>query len=84
MTRLYVKPVAQDVPLLQAVSRNLRLERTAGTVVLDITIRSRVRYKVGAWKSKDRTVMIYCSPVLGHFTRSKSFEGTKCNIEIKR
>ncbi|OWM68939.1 uncharacterized protein At1g08160-like [Punica granatum] len=82
VTRLYVKPSARDVPLLQVISRNLRLERTAGTVELDVRIRARIRYKVGAWKSRDRTVKIYCSPVLGHFTRSKSFEGTKCNIQL--
>ncbi|KAK4789152.1 hypothetical protein SAY86_020471 [Trapa natans] len=83
VTRLYVKREAKGVALRQPVSRNLRLERTSGTVVLDVTVRSRVRYKVGAWKSRDRTVGIYCSPVLGHFNRSKNFEGTKCSIEIK-
>lgn len=82
VTHLHVKAMAQDVPLHQAVSRNLRLERAAGVVELDVQIRMRDRYKVGAWKSKERTVRIYCSPVLGHFTRSRSFEGTECDVEL--
>ncbi|KAF8009540.1 hypothetical protein BT93_J0522 [Corymbia citriodora subsp. variegata] len=81
-TKLHVMPQAQDVALRRRVSRNLRIERSAGAVQLKVRLRAKVRYKVGIWKSRHRTLKVYCAPVLGLFRRGRTFESSGCDVEI--
>ncbi|KAH7837664.1 hypothetical protein Vadar_016454 [Vaccinium darrowii] len=82
VTHLGVKLVAQDVGLFGAVAKDLRLERSAGEVELDVRVKAKIRFKVGVWKSRHRTMWILCSPTLVHFSSSKSFERTYCDIDL--
>lgn len=82
MTVVYVEAAARDLLLHDSVSRNLRIERTSGTVGLEVQIKAKIRFKVGVWKSNRRNVKITCAPVLVVFAHSRSFEETKCKVHI--
>lgn len=82
VTELYVKPESRDTLLSRHAARTLRLERTAGSFQLDLKIRARVRFKVGAWKSKDRTMNIDCSQVVANWAPGRSFERKYCNVNL--
>ncbi|KAI3414320.1 LEA_2 domain-containing protein [Psidium guajava] len=81
-TKLHVMPQAREVALLRHVSKNLRTERTSGAVQLEVRLRARVRFKVGTWKSRHRTLRVYCAPVLGVFTRARSYGTKDCDVEL--
>ncbi|KAL6967136.1 hypothetical protein U1Q18_032940 [Sarracenia purpurea var. burkii] len=82
VTRLAVRLVAQDAPLSAAVARDLRLEKSSGEVELDLRMTARIRFKVGVWKSRHRTLKILCSPTLVQFSSSKSFQRTICDVDL--
>ena len=77
-TWLHVRLTAQTVALYGSLPNDLRLEKSSGDIELDVLVRARIRFKVGLWKSTHRTLRIFCSPVLVHFSRSKGFERTFC------
>ncbi|KAK3408092.1 uncharacterized protein At1g08160 [Eucalyptus grandis] len=81
-TKLHVVPQAQDVALARRVSRNLRLERTSGVVQIKVRLQAKVRFKVGIWKSRHRKLKVYCGPVLGLFSRARTFGTSDCDVEI--
>ncbi|KAK4286400.1 hypothetical protein QN277_002960 [Acacia crassicarpa] len=82
VTNLQVKLTAKTVALYGSLPKDLKLERRSGDIELDVWIKARIRFKVGLWKSRDRTMKIFCSPVLVHFSRSKNFERTFCGVEL--
>ncbi|KAL5580150.1 hypothetical protein UlMin_012592 [Ulmus minor] len=82
VTRLDVKLRARSTALLNAVSKDLRLERSSGKIELSVVLKARIRFKVGAWKSTHRTLEVFCSPILVHFSKPKSFERTYCDVEL--
>ena len=81
VTRLQVRLTAQTVALFGTVPKDLRLEKTSGDIELDVWIRARIRFKVRRWKSEHRTMKIFCSPVLVHFS-NKTFDRTPCHVEL--
>lgn len=82
VSRLDVKLRAQSVALFPSVVKDLKLERSSGAVELSVRIKARIRFKVGIWKSSHRTLRILCSPVLVHFSSSKTYERTVCDINL--
>ncbi|KAI9076213.1 hypothetical protein K1719_041786 [Acacia pycnantha] len=82
VTNLQVKLTAKTVALYGSLPKDLKLERRSGDIELDVWIKARIRFTVGLWKSRDRTMKIFCSPVLVHFSRSKNFERTFCGVEL--
>ncbi|KAH7561138.1 hypothetical protein ACOSP7_016270 [Xanthoceras sorbifolium] len=82
VTRLETRLEAQNAALSESVSRDLKLEKASGEVELDVHVKAKIRFKVGMWKSRDRTLRILCSPVLVHFSSSKSFQRTYCDIDL--
>ncbi|XP_059625276.1 uncharacterized protein At1g08160-like [Cornus florida] len=82
VTRLEVKLAAEDVSLFRPVARDLELEKSSGGVELEVRFKARIRFKLGKWKSRHRTLRIYCAPVLVHFSSSKLFERTFCNVDM--
>lgn len=82
VTRLKVRLTSQTVALYGSVPKDLRLEKRSGDIELDVSIKARIRFKVGRWKSKDRNMRIFCSPVLVHFSKSKGFERVYCDVEL--
>ena len=81
-TRLGIKLVASSVALLGSIPSDLKLERSSGEIELGVLLKARIRFKVGHWKSSHRTLKIFCSPVLVHFSKSKAFERTPCDVEL--
>ncbi|KAH7542109.1 uncharacterized protein At1g08160 [Ziziphus jujuba] len=79
MNRLDVQLKAQSVELFPSVVEDLKLERSSGAVELIVRIKARIRFKVGAWRSSHRTLKIFCSPVLVHFSSSNTYERTFCD-----
>lgn len=82
VTRLGVKLKADSVALVGSVPTDLKLEKSSGEIELNVWLKARIRFKVGAWKSSHRTLKVFCSPVLVHFSRSKNFERTICDVEL--
>ncbi|CAJ1961494.1 unnamed protein product [Sphenostylis stenocarpa] len=82
VTRLHVGLTAQTVALYESVPKDLKLEKSSGDIELDVLVRARIRFKVGSWKSKHRVLRIFCSPVLVHFSKAKSFERVSCEVEL--
>lgn len=82
VTRLHVGLTAQTVALYESVPKDLKLERSSGDIELDVLVRARIRFKVGAWKSRHRVLRIFCSPVLVHFSKAKNFQRAPCDVEI--
>ncbi|XP_054816777.1 NDR1/HIN1-like protein 10 [Prosopis cineraria] len=82
VTSLQVRLAAKTVSLYGSLPEDLKLEKRSGDIELDVLIKARIRFKVGVWKSKDRTMKIFCSPVLVHFSVSKNFERTLCSVEL--
>ncbi|XP_061368824.1 uncharacterized protein At1g08160-like [Gastrolobium bilobum] len=82
VTRMNVRLTAQTVALYDSVPKDIKLERSSGDIELDVLVRARIRFKVGVWKSKHRIMKIFCSPVLVHFSKAKSFERASCDVEL--
>ncbi|KAJ9699339.1 hypothetical protein PVL29_008103 [Vitis rotundifolia] len=81
VTRLEVQLVAQSLLLSGPVSKDLQRERSSGKVELEVRVKARIRFKVGTWKSKHRTLRVFCLPVV-HFSSHKDFGRTKCEIDL--
>ncbi|KAJ7981077.1 Late embryogenesis abundant protein [Quillaja saponaria] len=79
---LEVKLDAQSVNLYGSVPKDLRREKSSGGIELDVWVKAKIRFKVGVWKSRHRVMRIYCSPVLVHFSKSKGFDRTYCDVEL--
>ncbi|XAR60047.1 hypothetical protein NMG60_11033278 [Bertholletia excelsa] len=82
VTHLELKLVAQQSAMYGAVAKDLRMEKAAGEVEVDVRLKARVRLKAGAWKSNHRTLKVECSPVRVPFSSSKGFERTYCDAEL--
>lgn len=82
VTYLKVRATAKTVALYGSLPRDLKLEKSSGDIELDVWIKARIRFKVGHWKSNHRTMKIFCSPILVHFSGSKNFERTPCGVEL--
>ncbi|XP_054813834.1 uncharacterized protein At1g08160-like [Prosopis cineraria] len=82
VTRLQVRLTSQTVALYGSMPKDLRLEKRSGDIELDVLMKARIRFKVRLWKSEERTMRIFCSPVLVHFSESKGFERVYCDVEL--
>ncbi|KAK9280314.1 hypothetical protein L1049_014002 [Liquidambar formosana] len=82
VTQLEVKPVAKSAALMESASRDLRLEKSSGGVELDIRVKARIRLKMGAWKSRRRTLKVFCPHVLVHFSSAKKFQRARCDVDL--
>ncbi|KAH7561139.1 hypothetical protein ACOSP7_016269 [Xanthoceras sorbifolium] len=82
ITRLETRLVAQNAALSGSASRDLKRERSLGKVELDVHVKAKIRFKVGIWKSRRRTLKVLCSRVVVPFSSSKKFERTDCDIDL--
>lgn len=82
VTKLEVKPVANCVLLMRSVSKDLRLEKSSGVVELAVYLKAKIRFKVGMWKLRRRTLKIRCKPVLVPLSSSKHFERVHCDVDL--
>ncbi|GAB4859698.1 hypothetical protein Ancab_011177 [Ancistrocladus abbreviatus] len=82
ITRLRVDPTARYVALPAKTAQDLRLERTAGQVELDVRMKAKIRFKVGVWKSRHYKLKVLCSPVMINFNSPDKFQMTNCEVDI--
>ncbi|XP_057479668.1 uncharacterized protein At1g08160-like [Actinidia eriantha] len=82
VTHLGLNLMVRDVALERAAARDLRLKKSSGEVELDIRVKAKIRFKVGVWKSRHRTLRILCSPTMVHFSSSKGFKRTYCDVDL--
>ncbi|KAK8956071.1 hypothetical protein KSP40_PGU001670 [Platanthera guangdongensis] len=84
VTRLVLAASAVAVPLFVSVADGLKHDRSAGEVGVDIRVRARVRFKVGAAKTKHYVLRAYCSPVVVRFWPAAgwSFQKTYCDVDV--
>jgi hypothetical protein len=82
VTRLELKLAAQSVALVGSTARDLRSDKSAGEIELIVLLKAKIRFKLGTWKSKHRTLRVWCSPVLVHLNGNKKFERTYCDPEL--
>ena len=80
-TPLDVKLTAQSLLLSGSLSKDLQHDRSSGKVELQVQVKARIRFKVGIWKSKHRTLRVFCLPVV-HFSPHKDFERTNCEMDL--
>ncbi|ONI00964.1 hypothetical protein PRUPE_6G114100 [Prunus persica] len=81
VTRFNIKFTAHSTALPSSVSNDLQLEKRSGRIQFDVWLKARIRFKVGAWKSRHRTLRVSCAPVL-EFSRPKNLKRTYCYAEI--
>ncbi|XP_073111291.1 NDR1/HIN1-like protein 1 [Elaeis guineensis] len=82
VTTIEVDPMARSVPLLTSVADNIKHDRTAGVVEMEVRVRARIRFKVGLAKTRHYVMTVDCSPVVVHFARSTRFVRTYCDVDI--
>lgn len=82
VTRFLLQNAARNVPLPDVVVHDLKVERTGGEVDLDIRLQGKIRFKVGAWKSRRYKLKVLCSPVVVNFSDDKRFGKTDCDVDI--
>lgn len=82
-TRFKLNLASHDVSLRDEVARDLKVERTSGRVEMVVNLKARIRFKVGAWKSRHYHMKVSCAPIMVHFsTSSKGFQRTICDVDI--
>ncbi|GMI97206.1 hypothetical protein like AT5G22870 [Hibiscus trionum] len=81
-TRVESRLVATNLALSPSTYKDLRREKSSGEIEVDVRFKSRIRFKVGIWKSKHRTLKIVCPSATLHLSWSKHFENVPCEVEL--
>lgn len=80
--RFPVQPVARSIPLSGNAAKDLRVEKSSSLIELDISIKARIRFKVGVWKSRHHTLKVTCPAIRAPISSSKNFQRTYCDVDI--
>ncbi|GFQ01018.1 uncharacterized protein at1g08160 [Phtheirospermum japonicum] len=81
VTHLGMDLMAKDAVVYGAVARDLKMERAAGEVGLDVKVRAKIRLKIGVFKIH-RKLKVLCESVTVPFNSSKGFERVYCDTDI--
>ncbi|KAL1544098.1 hypothetical protein AAHA92_20994 [Salvia divinorum] len=73
--------VAKNAAVYGATARDLRMERAAGDVNLNIKVRAKIRLKVGVFKIH-RTLKVDCESVMVPFNLHKAFQRVVCHTDM--
>ncbi|XP_022753788.1 uncharacterized protein At1g08160-like [Durio zibethinus] len=82
VTRVESKLEALNLALSPSTFKDLTIEKSSGEIDVDVHLMSRIRFKVGTWKSNHHTLRIVCSSVTLHFSWYKHFEKKPCEVEL--
>ncbi|XP_074349134.1 uncharacterized protein At1g08160-like [Apium graveolens] len=82
VTRLKVGLLARNATLNQEDSKDIRLEKSSGEIEFEVKVRSRIRYRVGKWKSSRRTMKVTCKGVMLHTSSHKGFDRNYCDVDL--
>ncbi|KAJ0778360.1 putative Late embryogenesis abundant protein, LEA_2 subgroup [Helianthus debilis subsp. tardiflorus] len=83
-TRFKLNLASHDVALPDRIARDLKVERTLGRVELRVKLKTRIRFKLGMWKSRQYDhIKVSCAPLMVHFSSSsKGFQRTMCDVDF--
>ena len=81
-TTLHVDVGATPTRLMTSVAKKFKSDRSSGEVVLVVKLNARIRFKVGAIKSKHYEMVVECSPVVVHFSPATPFDRVYCDVDI--
>ncbi|XP_057781875.1 uncharacterized protein At1g08160-like [Salvia miltiorrhiza] len=81
VTFVDLKLVAKDAAVYGATARDLRMERAAGEVNLNVKVRAKIRLKVGVFKIH-RTLKVDCESVTVPFDSRKGFQRVLCETDL--
>lgn len=82
VTHLNVSLLTNDVALYGDVARDFKTQRSGGDVEVEMKIRAKIRFKVGAWKSNHRKVKILCTPRVNFSNSRKNSKSFPCDVDI--
>lgn len=80
--RFPIQPVARSIPLSGNAAKDLRVEKSSGLVELDISMKAKIRFKVGVWKSRHHTLKVTCPAIRAPISSSKNFQRTYCEVDL--
>ncbi|XP_022732002.1 uncharacterized protein At1g08160-like [Durio zibethinus] len=81
VSRVEAKLVALNLALSPSTFKDLRIEKSSGEIEVDVHYKSRIRLKVGIWKSNHRILRIVCPSVIVHLSWYRHFDKIPCEIE---
>ncbi|XP_021278912.1 uncharacterized protein At1g08160-like [Herrania umbratica] len=81
-TRVESKLAAQNLALSPSIFKDIKVEKASGEIQVDVHFKSKIRFKVGIWKSRHRNLRIVCSSVTLHFSWYKHFDKVPCEVEL--
>ncbi|CAA0813531.1 Late embryogenesis abundant (LEA) hydroxyproline-rich glycoprotein family [Striga hermonthica] len=81
VTQLDLHLKAAEAALYGAVARDLRMERAAREIGVDLRIRANIRLKIGVFKIH-RKLNVLCGPAIVPFNSSKGFERVYCEVDF--
>ncbi|XP_022731968.1 uncharacterized protein At1g08160-like [Durio zibethinus] len=81
VSRVETKLVALNLTLSPSTFKDLRIEKSSGEIEFDVYFKSRIRFKVGLWKSNHLTQRIVCSSVTAYLSWYKHFEKIPCEVK---
>ncbi|CAN8301035.1 unnamed protein product [Cochlearia groenlandica] len=69
----------QNVAVSKSNVKDLRGQSLLGKIEVKVYVKARVRFKVGIWKSSQRTARIDCSHVKVSLSQSKIYQNSSCD-----
>ncbi|CAN4119430.1 unnamed protein product [Withania somnifera] len=82
VTHMNVLLPVNDVALYGDIARDFKTQRSGGDVEVEMKIRAKIRFKVGAWKSSHRKVKILCTPRVNFSNSRKNSKSFSCDVDI--
>ncbi|KAM3302991.1 hypothetical protein P3S67_014021 [Capsicum chacoense] len=82
VTHMNVSLPANDVALYGDIAHDFKTERSGGGVEVEVKIRAKIRFKVGAWKSNHRKLKILCTPRVNFSNSRKNSKSFPCDVDI--
>ncbi|KAK8679787.1 hypothetical protein V6N13_145222 [Hibiscus sabdariffa] len=74
VSRVKSKLVALNLAMSPSTSKDLMIEKTSREIQVDVHYKTRIRLKLGRWKSSHRTLRIVCYSVTIQLSRYKHFD----------
>ncbi|KAL3324775.1 hypothetical protein AABB24_038735 [Solanum stoloniferum] len=82
VTHLNVSLLTNDVALYENIARDFKTQRSGGDVEVEVKIRAKIRFKVGAWKSNHRKLKILCIPRVNFSNSRKNSKSFPCDVDV--
>uniref|UniRef100_A0A3Q7IZ80 Late embryogenesis abundant protein LEA-2 subgroup domain-containing protein n=1 Tax=Solanum lycopersicum TaxID=4081 RepID=A0A3Q7IZ80_SOLLC len=82
VTHINVSLPTNDVALYGDIARDFKTQRSGGNVEVEVKIRAKIRFKVGAWKSSHRKLKILCTPTVNYSDSRKNYKSFPCDADV--